>query len=107
MAHNANYVEVLNRLRTVRKVKGWTLREVEEYSHGDVCAIVLGSWERGTRKPTLERLMFLCEDIYRIPLSAILSNNDEDFRKALANEIMKSDKFANTFSPLIHKRGEK
>jgi transcriptional regulator with XRE-family HTH domain len=93
MAHNAKYVEVRNRLRTVRKVKGWTLREVEEYSHGDICAVVLGSWERGTRKPTLERLMFLCED-------------DEDFRKELANEIMKSDKFANTFSPTTYKGGK-
>jgi transcriptional regulator with XRE-family HTH domain len=106
MAHNANYVEVRNRLRTVRKVKGWTLREVEEYSHGDICAIVLGSWERGNRKPTLERLLFLCENIYRIPLSAIISNNDEDFREALAKEIMKSDKFANTFSPNIYRGGK-
>jgi transcriptional regulator with XRE-family HTH domain len=106
MAHNAKYVEVRNRLRTVRKVKGWTLREVEEYSHGDICAVVLGSWERGTRKPTLERLMFLCEDIYRVSLSAIISDNDEDFRKELANEIMKSDKFANTFSPTIYKGGK-
>jgi transcriptional regulator with XRE-family HTH domain len=106
MAHNAKYVEVRNRLRTVRKVKGWTLREVEEYSHGDICAVVLGSWERGNRKPTLERLLYLCEDIYRIPLSAIISNNDEDFREALAKEIMRSDKFANTFSPNIY-RGEK
>jgi transcriptional regulator with XRE-family HTH domain len=106
MAHNAKYVEVRNRLRTVRKVKGWTLREVEEYSHGDICAVVLGSWERGNRKPTLERLLYLCEDIYRIPLSAIISNNDEDFREALAKEIMKSDKFANTFSPSIYKGGK-
>jgi transcriptional regulator with XRE-family HTH domain len=106
MAHNANYLEVRNRLRTVRKVKGWTLREVEEYSHGDILAVVLGSWERGNRKPTLERLLYLCEDIYRIPLSAIISNNDEDFREALAKEIMRSDKFAKTFSPNIY-RGEK
>jgi transcriptional regulator with XRE-family HTH domain len=106
MAHNAKYVEVRERLRTVRKVKGWTLREVEEYSHGDVCAIVLGSWERGTRKPTLERLLFLCENIYRIPLSAIVSDNDEDFRKSLVDEIIKSSKFANTFSPTIYKGGK-
>ena len=106
MAHNANYAEVRNRLRTVRKVKGWTLREVEEYSHGDICAVVLGSWERGNRKPTLERLLYLCEDIYRIPLSAIVGSNYEDFRKALVDEIMKSNKFANTFYPSIYKGGK-
>lgn len=79
MAHNANYTLVLQRLRTVRKVKGWTLHEVEEYSHGEVCAVVLGSWERGTRKPSLERLLKLCEEIYRVPLSAIVSGSHEDF----------------------------
>jgi len=97
MAHNAKYVEVRARLRTVRKVKGWTLREVEEYSHGDICAVVLGSWERGNRKPTLERLLFLCEDIYRVPLSAIVSGSHEDFIEQLV---------ANYLPPL-YIRGEK
>ena len=105
MAHNAKYLEVRQRLRTVRKVKGWTLHEVEKYSHGEICSVVLGSWERGNRKPTLERLLFLCEDIYRIPLSAIVSDNDEDFRKALANEIMRSDKFAKTFMHSMESEG--
>jgi transcriptional regulator with XRE-family HTH domain len=105
MAHNAKYVEVRQRLRTVRKVKGWTLQDVADQSHGDICAVVLGSWERGNRKPTLERLLFLCEEIYRIPLSAIVGSNDEDFRKALANEIMKSDKFANTFRHSMKSKG--
>jgi len=50
--------------------------------------------------------MFLCEEIYRVSLSAIISDNDEDFRKELANEIMKSDKFANTFSPTTYKGGK-
>jgi transcriptional regulator with XRE-family HTH domain len=97
MAHNAKYVEVRARLRTVRKVKGWTLREVEEYSHGDICAVVLGSWERGNRKPTLERLLFLCEDIYRIPLSAIVSGSNEDFVEQLV---------ANYLPPAIYRGGK-
>ena len=97
MAHNAKYVEVRARLRTVRKVKGWTLREVEEYSHGDICAVVLGSWERGNRKPTLERLLFLCEDIYRVPLSAIVSGSHEDFIEQLVSNYL----------PPLYIRGEK
>lgn len=105
MAHNAKYAEVRQRLRTVRKVKGWTLQNVAEQSHGEILPVVLGSWERGNRKPTLERLLFLCEDIYRIPLSVIVSDNDEDFRKALADEIMKSDKFANTFLHSMKSKG--
>jgi transcriptional regulator with XRE-family HTH domain len=88
MAHNADYKLVLQRLRTVRKLKGWTLREVEEYSHGDVCAIVLGSWERGTRKPSLERLLFLCNEIYRVPLAVIVSGSHEDFIKQMVSSYL-------------------
>jgi transcriptional regulator with XRE-family HTH domain len=92
MAHNADYKLVLQRLRTVRKVKGWTLSEVEQYSHGVVCAVVLGSWERGNRKPTLERLLFLCEDIYHVPLSSIVSGSHEDFIKQVVASFIPKEK---------------
>lgn len=105
MAHNAEYQLILQRLRTVRKVKGWTLKKVEEYSHGDILAVVLGSWERGNRKPSLERLIILCTEIYHVPFSALLLD-DEGFRNALAHEIMRSDKFAKTFSPAIYRGGK-
>jgi transcriptional regulator with XRE-family HTH domain len=92
MAHNADYTLVLQRLRTVRKVKGWTLHEVEQYSHGEVNAIVLGSWERGTRKPSLERLLKLCNEIYRVPLSAIVSGSNEDFIKQMVASFIPKEK---------------
>jgi transcriptional regulator with XRE-family HTH domain len=101
MAHNAKYAEVRARLRTIRKVKGWTLRDVEEYSHGDICAVVLGSWERGNRKPTLERLLFLCEDIYRVPLSTIVSGSHEDFI------LLRREQLVANYLPPLYIRGEK
>ena len=82
MEQNSEYKVVLQRLRLVRKIKGWTLQEVEKKSNGKINAIALGSWERGDRKPTLERLLALC-DGYSVPLSAIVSGSDEEFMKQL------------------------
>jgi transcriptional regulator with XRE-family HTH domain len=93
MAYNANYVEVRKRLRKFRDVKGLSLQNVEILSRGEFMAVTLGSWERGDRKPTLERLLFLCEEIYRIPISAVVSGDDEEFKKALINEITKGNLF--------------
>lgn len=92
MAHNANYSEVRQRLRTIRKIKGWTLSEVEQYSHGAVRAVVIGSWERGNRNPPLERLLFLCEEIYHVPLSSIVSGSQEDFMKQVVASFLTNEK---------------
>jgi transcriptional regulator with XRE-family HTH domain len=78
------YKEITYRLRLVRKIKGWTLHEVEKHSNGKINGIALGSWERGDRKPTLERLLVLCNEVYKVPLSAVVSGSHEDFiRQAL------------------------
>jgi hypothetical protein len=76
-----DYKEITNRLRLVRQIKGWTLHEVEKNSNGEINAIALGSWERGDRKPTLERLLILCNEVYKVPLSAVVSGNYDDFIK--------------------------
>jgi transcriptional regulator with XRE-family HTH domain len=75
------YKEITYRLRLVRKIKGWTLHEVEKHSNGEINAIALGSWERGDRKPTLERLLVLCNEVYKVPLSAVVSGSHDDFIK--------------------------
>ena len=75
------YKVVTQRLRLVRKIKGWTLHEVEKHSNGEINAISLGSWERGDRKPTLERLLILCNEVYKVPLSAIVSGSHDEFIK--------------------------
>ena len=86
MEQNSEYKVVLQRLRLVRKIKGWTLHEVEKHSNGEINAIALGSWERGDRKPTLERLLALCNG-YSVPLSAIVGGSDEEFIKQLVTHL--------------------
>jgi transcriptional regulator with XRE-family HTH domain len=55
------------KLRELRRRKGLTLEEFEEFTGGEVKAVVLGSYERGTRAISLARLQELA-NIYEVPL---------------------------------------
>jgi transcriptional regulator with XRE-family HTH domain len=59
------------KLREIRRKRGLTLHGFEELSNGAVKAVVLGSYERGTRAISLERLEQLAE-IYEVPLQYFL-----------------------------------
>jgi transcriptional regulator with XRE-family HTH domain len=54
-------------LKDLRRKKGLTLHEFEELSGGEVKAVVLGSYERGTRAISLARLQQLAE-LYEVPI---------------------------------------
>ena len=54
-------------LRQLRKKKGFTLRQCEEASGGRFKAVVMGSYERGTRAISLERLQEIA-DFYEVPI---------------------------------------
>lgn len=54
-------------LRELRKKRGLTLRECEEASNGRFKAVVVGSYERGTRAISIERLQELA-DFYQVPI---------------------------------------
>jgi transcriptional regulator with XRE-family HTH domain len=62
------------RLRELRRRKGMTLEEFEKFSNGRIKAVVLGSYERGTRAISLARLNQLA-DIYEVDLNYFLSPN--------------------------------
>lgn len=64
------------RLRTIRREKGLTLHQFEELSGGEVKAVVLGSYERGTRAISLARLTQLAE-LYNVPLQYFLGTDHE------------------------------
>lgn len=49
------------RLRELRKSRGLSLMKVEEQSGGLWPAVVVGSYERGDRNPSVARLNALCE----------------------------------------------
>ena len=66
------------RLRDIRTQQGLTLKQVEIKSRGAWKAVVVGSYERGTRSLSFDRAAALCE-FYGVPLSALLMDKDENF----------------------------
>ncbi|MGL5828879.1 MAG: transcriptional regulator BldD [Angustibacter sp.] len=59
------------RLRAIRTQQGLSLHGVEERSTGRWKAVVVGSYERGDRAVTVQRLAELA-DFYGVPVSALL-----------------------------------
>lgn len=60
-------------LRDLRRKKGYTLEEFERLSNGVVKAVVLGSYERGTRAISLARIEQLAE-LYEVPVEYFFSS---------------------------------
>ena len=74
---------VAARLRTIRKSRGWTLHDIENRTAGSIKAVVMGSYERGTRAISLARALELA-NLFAIPISDLLNEpnlrNDESPR---------------------------
>ncbi len=68
----SDYAKALGaRLRAIRTQQGLSLHGVEEKSHGRWKAVVVGSYERGDRAVTVQRLSELA-DFYGVPVSELL-----------------------------------
>lgn len=63
------------RLRSIRRSRSLSLNEVEALSHGSLKAVVLGSYERGSRNLTIKRAIEIAK-IYNIPVAEILSEKN-------------------------------
>ena len=63
---------VATRLRTFRKSRGWTLHDIEKKSSGSIKAVVMGSYERGTRAISLARALELA-NLFGMPIAHLLS----------------------------------
>ena len=59
------------RLRAIRNQQGLSLQGVEDKSHGRWKAVVVGSYERGDRAVTVQRLSELAV-FYGVPVSELL-----------------------------------
>lgn len=67
-----DYAKALGaKLRAVRNQQGLSLQGVEAKSHGTWKAVVVGSYERGDRAVTVQRLAELA-DFYGVPLAELL-----------------------------------
>jgi transcriptional regulator with XRE-family HTH domain len=64
--------QVGSRLRSIRRSRSLSLNEVESLSHGSLKAVVLGSYERGSRNLTIKRAIEIAK-IYNIPVAEIVS----------------------------------
>ncbi|MGI8433360.1 MAG: transcriptional regulator BldD [Nocardioidaceae bacterium] len=75
MAHS--YAKALGaRLRGIRQQQGLSLQGVEEKSQGRWKAVVVGSYERGDRAVTVQRLSELAE-FYSVPISELLPGGNQ------------------------------
>ncbi|HEY8728011.1 MAG TPA: helix-turn-helix transcriptional regulator, partial [Acidothermaceae bacterium] len=67
-----DYAKALGaRLRAIRTQQGLSLHGVEEKSRGRWKAVVVGSYERGDRAVTVQRLAELA-DFYSVPVAELL-----------------------------------
>lgn len=67
--------EVGQRLRSVRRIRGLSLDDVERDSGGRWSASAVGAYERGARNLSLPRLRDLA-DFYDVPMGVILGEAD-------------------------------
>ncbi|MCH8626837.1 transcriptional regulator [Arsenicicoccus piscis] len=72
----SDYAKALGaRLRSIRTQQGLSLHAVEERSGGKWKAVVVGSYERGDRAVTVQRLSELA-DFYGVPVSALMPDSE-------------------------------
>ena len=76
MSIEIQLAELQSRLRAVRISKGLTLSQVSALSKGSISAIALGSYERGNRSLSTEKL-FAISQIYQIPVVELISPREK------------------------------
>ena len=60
----------VQRLREIRKSKGWSLQDVEHHSNGKWKAVVIGSYERADRAISLKKAISLMQ-FYQVPITEL------------------------------------
>ena len=68
-------LDIRTRLREIRRQQGLTLKQVEIKSRGRWKAVVVGSYERGSRTLSFDRAASLC-DFYGVPLSSLIKDKN-------------------------------
>jgi len=103
-------------IRELRRKKGLTLKECEERSRGRFKAVVMGSYERGARAISLERLQEIA-DFYEVPIQYFFnSKNGESTTRNFTFDLRKMKSYSYTeegfervkklISHFISKRGD-
>ena len=84
------------RLRLIRKSKGWSLQDVERYSNGQWKAVVIGSYERADRAISLKKAISLME-FYQVPVAELFP--DSPLPIQMSNLAIDLEKLSNEQSP--------
>jgi transcriptional regulator with XRE-family HTH domain len=99
MSIDNELVALQSRLRAVRISKGLTLSQVSVQSKGSISAIALGSYERGDRSLSTQKL-FEISQIYGVPVAELLSSPNKgidsgrviiDLRKLSLNQDLSTE----------------
>jgi transcriptional regulator with XRE-family HTH domain len=104
VAENEGYAKALgSRLRAVRMQQHLSLHGVERKSSGKWKAVVVGSYERGDRAVSVQRLSELA-DFYGVPVSDLLPPDDGPFASGgsappLSRIVLNLDKVAALADP--------
>ena len=75
------------RLRHIRQQQNLTLKQVEIKSRGKWKAVVVGSYERGTRSLSIQRASELCT-FYEVPLTALFKDSVHNETQTLASKLV-------------------
>lgn len=75
------------RLRSIRRQKRLSLHDVEDRSHAEFKASVLGAYERGERSISVPRLQRLARH-YDVPVEQLLPNVEADDPEDLSDRVL-------------------
>jgi len=92
-----------DRLRIIRKSKGWSLQDVERNSKGKWKAVVIGSYERSDRSISLRKAISLME-FYQVPISELFPEISQETKaKSISINLLNLADAQNTNSESLRK----
>jgi len=92
-----------DRLRIIRKSKGWSLQDVERNSNGKWKAVVIGSYERADRAISLKKAIALME-FYQVPVSELFPDIPPQVStRSIAIDLVKLSAIQSDYSSVIQR----
>ena len=92
-----------DRLRIIRKSKGWSLQDVERNSNGKWKAVVIGSYERADRAISLKKAISLME-FYQVPVSELFPDIPPQVStRSIAIDLVKLSTVQSEYSSVIQR----
>ena len=92
-----------DRLRIIRKSKGWSLQDVERNSNGKWKAVVIGSYERADRAISLKKAISLME-FYHVPVSELFPDIPPQVStRSIAIDLVKLSAIQSDYSSVIQR----